>query len=263
MTTLTAGGSFAQSYMEQFAAEIASYRDLGEATFIEKINQSETIIHNAATIETNELELSVARNFDFTRLLVNQLKAVNPNANLIFLSSMSILDTNSPKLYGDVMNMTPYSYSKYLAETFCLKSGLNRLNCVRFSTLFYKDPKKDGLSKLIAEAVTTGKITIYNGGEARRNFLPLHIAAQYVNKLLDYKKDDSNIFTIAASSSTSFRDIAALLQKLIPGLKIEDKQSPTGNPVLSEFNSDSILELGVINFSLEAEITSYLNALKS
>src|SRR3989344_778876 len=263
MIILTAGGSFAQTYLNQFDAEVASIRELGEAKFVEKIRKAKSLIHNAATIECNDLDQCLVRNFDFTRNLVNQAQAVNPGLHLIFLSSMSILDPSNSKAYGDVLGMTAYAYSKYLAEIFCLKSELKNVSCVRFSTLFYRDHKKDGLSKLASDAVTAGKITIFNQGEARRNFLPLRIAAQYISKLTEQHKPGKRVYTLASAQSTSFADIASLLQKHIPGLEVQDEEIPAAPPVLSEFSTDSIDELGRIKFSLEEEIAEYIKSLRS
>jgi nucleoside-diphosphate-sugar epimerase len=263
MTVLTANGSFADAYVKQFKADVASFRELDEATFIKKISSAKTIIHNAATIKVDGIESAVTRNFDFTRFLVTKLEELNPEVQLIFISSMSILDPADDQLYGDVLHMSPYAYSKYLAETYCLKSKLKHVSCVRFSTLFYQDPVKDGLSKLVSDAVHSKEITIFNKGEARRNFLPLHIAAQYVQKLTDKNELGKKTLNLAAPQSSSFRDIASLLQKLVKGLEVKDQAYPNPSPVLAEFNTDDIQQLGQIEFSLEDEIASYIKALSS
>ena len=109
----------------------------------------------------------------------------------------------------------------------------------------------------------TGKITIYNGGEARRNFLPLDIAAQYVQKITVEKGDDKKpIYNLAAPVATSFSDIAQILKKHLPKLEIEDKTLEGNFPVLADFSMDSVDALGRIDFSLEEHITNYINELK-
>jgi nucleoside-diphosphate-sugar epimerase len=175
---------------------------------------------------------------------------------------MSILDSDNDLLYGDVLQMTPYAYSKYLAETYCLKSRLSHVSCVRFATLFYKDPKKDGLSKLVADAVTNGRITIFNHGDARRNFLPLHVASQYINKLTQLKDAPKRTYTFAAQDPTSFKEVALFLKRCLPRLKIEDKTIAQGPQVLASFSTEDIKAIGPIKFSLEDEITDYIETLK-
>ncbi|HKR82354.1 MAG TPA: NAD-dependent epimerase/dehydratase family protein [Candidatus Saccharimonadales bacterium] len=259
MTILTGGGSFAQSYLDQFAAEVASIRELGEAGFLEKLSKATTIIHNAATIASNDTEMLVARNFDFTRFIVLKLQELNPSAHLIVLSSMSVLDPGDDQKYGNVLAMTPYAYSKYLAETYALKSELKHVSCVRFSTLFFKDPAKDGLSKLIADAAEAGRITTYNKGEALRNFLPIEVAVQYVQKITSQQSKAQRTYTLAAPEPTSFAYVAKLLKQQVPELVIEDKTiDGSGVPVLANFSTKDIDELGRIDFSLEAEIKQYL-----
>ncbi len=264
MVLLTGGGSFAKAYQEQFDAEIASIRELGEAEFLKKLTEATTIIHNAATIVSDDLEFLTTRNFDFTRFVVQKLQELNPQAHLVLLSSMSILDPENSEAYGDVLTMMPYAYSKYLAETYCLKSPLAHVSCVRFSTLFFQDPSKDGLSKLVTDAVTSAKITVYNGGEARRNFLPLRVAVQYVAKIAEQTAPGKQTYTLAAPASTSFGDVAEILKKLLPGLQVEDKSLPSGGaPVLAEFSTANITKLGQIDFSLEDEIAVYVRELQA
>ena len=262
MTILTAKGSFAKAYGTQFTAEVTSIRERGEAKFNKKLTQAQVIIHNASTITSTDLTTCLDRNFDFTRFVVKQVEGNSHAPHLVHISSMSILDPTNDSVYGDVIAMTPYAYSKYLAETFCLKSSVERLSCVRFSTLFYKDPTKDGLSKLIYDAVRTKKITIFNGGEARRNFLPLDTAAAYVHKITEIQKPQKDIYTLAAPVSTSFYDVVQLLKKHVPDLVIEDKQISNGAPVLAEFSTASIDRLGRIDFSLEDEIIAYMTELQ-
>jgi nucleoside-diphosphate-sugar epimerase len=261
MTILTGGGSFAHAYTKQFNAQIASIRQLGEKAFLDATKKASIVIHNAATTESSDLDLSLERNFDFTRFLVQNLQKQNPSVHLIFLSSMSILSSSDDKVYGEVIKMTPYAYSKYLAETYCLKSPLNRVSCVRFSTLFFKDPQKDGLSKLVNEAHSTGKITLINNGEAKRNFLPVEIAARYIEKISKLPVVGKQIFTLASPQSTSFGEVAKILQRLLPKLEVDNIVMSLSNPVLADFSSDSIDKLGQINFSLEKNIANYLKTL--
>jgi len=262
MTILTAAGAFAKAYTDQFDADIVSIREVGEATFKERIKKADIIIHNASTINVPDLELSVELNFDFTRWLIELVQSSNPSVHIILISSMSLLDPTNENAYGDVVRMSPYAYSKYLAETYSLKSGLQHLSCVRFSTLFYKQPDRDILSKLIVDAVTKGKIQLINNGEARRNFLPLVVAARYVQKILEFNKNDPTIFNLTAPESVSFGDVAAILRKLLPDLIVENIEMPVTPPVLSEFTNTSIDTLGRVDFSLETEITNYAKSLR-
>jgi nucleoside-diphosphate-sugar epimerase len=263
MTILTAGGSFAEVYSKKFDAEIVSIREVGEDVFVQKLSKATTIIHNAATIAVADMEQALTRNFDFTRFIVKKLAELNPNAHLIFLSSMSILSPVNSEAYDDALAMTPYAYSKYLAETYCLKSSLQHVSCVRFSTLFFRDPQKDGLSKMVREAAINGKITTYNGGEALRNFLPIGVAAKYVNKVAQLKESQKQTYNLAAPHPTSFADTAAWLQEFAPELVHEDITVPAPKiPVLANFNRTDIDSLGEIQFSLKDEVTAYLESLR-
>jgi nucleoside-diphosphate-sugar epimerase len=263
MTILTAGGSFADAYLKKFEAETASIREMSKTKFLEKINGAETIINNAATIASTDLETYLNRNFDFTRYLIKSLQDNNADAHFVHLSSMSILNPKDDGIYDSVLNMTPYAYSKYLAESYCMKAELQHISFVRFSTLFYGDPKKDGLSKLINDAVTDRKVTIYNGGEAKRNFLPLEVAVRYVNKIASTKAIGKTIYNLAAPKPTSYLEIVNILKKHLPDIEIEDKSLDSTFPVLSDFSQDAINELGRIDFTLEDYIVEYIKRVSS
>lgn len=260
MITLTAGGSFADAYCEQFEANVISSRGLTDNELDEVFSKSDTVIHNASVINGNDIDYMLSSNFDLTRRIVQSLQRCNPSANLVLLSSMSILDTDDSTRYGDVSRMTPYAYSKFLAETYCLKSDQLIVSSVRFSTLFYSDPDKDILSKLISDAVAKNEITIYDGGLARRNFLPISVAAQYVNQLVSpYKPRKSSTYTFCGPNSSSFIEIADMLSRLLPTLTVKNVESTHSlSPVLSEFVETTPPHIQPIAFDLEAYIRKYI-----
>jgi nucleoside-diphosphate-sugar epimerase len=260
MITLTAQGAFASEFAKYYKAEVVSIRALKNEDFWKKIMEAGTIVHNASTIDCINLSDCVRINFDFSRKLTDFLVKNNPNVNLTYISSMSILDPLSDSAYADPIDMSPYAFSKYITECYCMKSKIDRFKSVRFSTLFYKDPERDGLSRLIYDAVTKREIIIYDGGAAKRDFIPLNIAAGYVKKITALRNKEKKIFNIATGKATSFAEIARLLVKNIPGLNVIDRRSKIAvQPVLHKFNTDSIRELGEIEFSLEEDIRSYIN----
>lgn len=263
MTILTSYGSFAISYLEQFKAEVVSAREIGEKDFFRKIVSAKTIIHNASTINCDSLDKCLENNFEFTRKIIKILEKENPNVRLIILSSMSILDPNNENMYGDPLSMTPYAYSKYLAETYCLKSNLKNATCIRFSTLYYKNSEKDGLSKLVKDAVENGEITIFNKGIARRNLLPINIAVKYVNKIVSLGQVKP-IYTLSAPTSISFNDVALILKKELPDLRINNVTAEQVFPnVLSDFSFRDAEQLGKMDYLLEDEIASHIKELMS
>jgi nucleoside-diphosphate-sugar epimerase len=263
MTVLTAGGSFANAYRAIDDIEIVSSRELSEEKFTLKLSKADVIIHNASSLNRPDLATAVERNFDFTKRLVDTLQSTNPNVHLVFLSSMSILNSRNGDEYADVLEMSPYAYSKYLAETYCLKSGLRNISCVRFSTLFYKDSHKDGLSALINDAVSTGKISLINSGRASRDFLPIDIAAQYVKAITYQRPNNPRIYTLASGEPKTFGQIAEILKRQLPGLEVSSTQQDEPPHILSDFQTRDIDRLGRINFSLETEISDFIERLRA
>lgn len=256
MIILTGHGAFAQEFLKEYEGRVVSVRTTPKKQFIAQVKKATCIIHNAANIECNCLSACVIDNFYLTKYLLDLIHEVNPNVYFIFLSSMSIL--KSDNAYDNVMKMTPYAYSKYLAETYCRLYPLKKYVCVRFSTLFYKDYKRDGLSKLIYDAVKFKTITLHNNGCAKRDFLPLEIATQYIHKIVNNFSGSNHLMNIVSAKQTSFYEIASYLKRKIPDLSILNKDLPSSPRILSSFSDESIRKLGRIEFSLEKEIDDYI-----
>lgn len=264
MISLTGRGSFANELIKQEKAiEIISIRELEEKVFWQKLKKTNILIHNAASINCENIDDCLLKNFDFTRKILDFLTTNNPTVNFTYISSMSILDPKSDKIILDIDKMTPYAVSKYKAEQYCINSNINNLKIVRFSTIFYKNPKKDGLSKLIYDAVTKHEITLYNDGEATRDFIPLKIAVSYVKNIIKLQNINKKIFNVVSGTKTSFKDIALLLKKNIPDLKIININEKNFSEVLSDFSKDSIKNLEEIRFNLEEIVEEYINEIKS
>lgn len=262
MIVLTGRGALASAFQQVKDVAIASHRELAESIFFERLSRATVVVHNASSINCTNIEEAISRNFDFTRKIVQFLEQKNPNAHLIYISSMSILDHLSSAKYASVEKMNAYSYSKYLAETYVLKSKLNAVSSVRFSTIFYRDPTRDGLSKLITDAATHNEISLINRGAARRDFLPISIAARYLDRLCDIAPTSKQCYTIASGIETSFKQIATMLESLSPGLRVSNASLPESTNILSTFTKDDIEKLGEIRFSLEYEVENYFNAVR-
>jgi nucleoside-diphosphate-sugar epimerase len=260
MILFTGGGAVFEAFKKIEDCVYLSFRRTDPAEFREAVSKAEVIVHNAANIGCGTVEEAVADNFLPTFRLVNLCLACNPKLRFIYLGSMSYLAEEHDFL--PVEKMTPYAYSKFLGETFCLKSSLPNVHAVRFSTLFYENPKRDGLSYLVSEAVQHNAINTFNGGSARRDFIPLDIAAAYLAKIVRQNPAEK-VLNIAAGQETSFGEIALFLKKKFPNLRITDLPVENENQVLSQFSKHSIRQMGEIPFSLEDRIEKYIQRLQA
>lgn len=256
MILLTGHGAFAQEFLRRYEGRIVSLRHTPKKQCIAQVKKARCIIHNAANIHCTTLSACVRDNVYPLIDLLDLIHTANPNVYFVYLSSMSILDSDS--VYGTIMDMTPYAYSKYVAETYCRRYSLSRYVCVRFSTLFYKDHTRDGLSKLIYDAVQRKTVTLINNGVAKRDFLPLEIAVQYVYRLIDNYRGDAQVMNIASSRQTSFAEVVAYLKRKIPSLSLVNCDEPVSREIFSSFSDDGIRTLGRIEFHLEDEIDDYM-----
>lgn len=258
MILLTAKGSFEKSFSNQYKCKTISLRSADVDTFSKAIREARVIIHNGANINCNNVIDCVTDNFVLTKKLLDYIYEINPKAYFIYLSSMSILNTMNENEYENITKMTPYAYSKYLAEIYCLKHPFSsNVSIVRFSTIFYGDEKKDGLSKLINDACKFKKVAIYNKGKAKRDFIPIDIASQYVYEIAQSKKREK-IYNIVSAKSTSFSHVVTYLKRKIPKLGVVDEKLFNSVNILNKFSNKSINTLGKINFSLEDKIDLFI-----
>jgi len=257
MILFTGTGAISSTFAKLYPCKIVSARFLDDTKLESFIASSKTIIHNAASISSQSLSTYVNSNFTLTKRILDIAYNVNPNIRFINLSSMSILRTANT--YLNTTEMTDYALSKYFAEIYCFSHPIKRLTNVRFSTIFYKDPQRDGLSKLAYDAVVKKKITIFNNGESHRDFIPIEIVVKYLHKLCE-KENLPRKINIVSGMSLSFRYFIDKLLLKNPNIEIEDVPSQSKN-VLHNFDKDGINYLGEIDFDVDFEFINYLNSI--
>lgn len=260
MILLTGHGALGDAFSKLTRCDIVSSRQLSAQQMETVLAQYDVIIHNAANIQPSGLQEAVDDNFSLTKRLIDAAYKVRPGIRFVYLSSMSCL--KDEKDYVDIDSMTDYSFSKYLAEIYCIKHPLKNVNVVRFSTIFYADEKRDGLSRLIYDAVNTGAITLINNGDAKRDFIPVEVVAGYLHKMILQEVGDK-VLTIASANAVSFSAIAAGLKKRLPGLAIQNKLMDGMKDILCDFSDSSIKKVGKIDFVLEEFIDKYIAAIQS
>lgn len=255
MILFTGRGSIATSYQQQFGCKIISARSVSNEELIEGIKSASVIVHNAALIDSTDLSELITSNFTLTQRILDLVHQHNPRIRFLNISSMSFLQTYDR--YFEAKDMSNYAFSKFISEQFCLRHPLTDLASVRFSTLFYKDDRKDGISRLISDAVLSKSITLYNQGEAKRDILPLNVAVDYLRKLTVRSKVNRTI-NLASGTPWSFGDVAAILKADDPELRINNVvlEKPK-QEVLCDFPKDNIIDLGEITFDLAEEIRAY------
>ena len=271
MILFTAGGALYETFATRYPCEKRSLRAVGPVALAGSLDAGDVVIHNAANLNPVSLDAGIQDNFILTRELVQAVIAAGVDVRFIFISSMSMLGPGG--VYKDPLEMNAYSFSKYLAEIYCLKSPLPAFS-VRFSTLFYKDPARDGLSKMITGAKSTGALSLLNGGRDTRDFIPLETAVDYLYKIatLPGQPDRSlsgtaasihpGVLTIGSGITVSFAELAEMIKTALPATTIGSIDSAGTAPfVLSRFETADIDKLGRIKVDLPAQIQDYINTL--
>jgi nucleoside-diphosphate-sugar epimerase len=257
MILFTGGGAIANEFCKYFDCKIISIRNMNNDEIESWISKAHTIIHNSALINSTNLHELLSCNFILTKNIVDLCYKINPSIKFINISSMSIL--NQYENYNSLSLMSSYALSKYFAEVYCINHPLINSISVRFSTIFYNNQEKDGISKLIFDSKKGNEILIYNDGSAKRDIIPIRIAVEYLSKLC-HTNFEKKIINIVSGSETSFKDISLILKNNNPLLKIKSEKCTT-NDVPSTFSINDITKLGRINFNLESEIVKYFNSI--
>ena len=261
MILFTATGALSAAFAQQYPCQIISARKLNDAELTEKLEAATVVIHNAALLQANVLSEYMNANYELTKRILDLTYKTNPKVRFINVSSMSFLETADA--YLPTEKMTDYAFSKYKAEQYCLMHPLSKKHKnivnVRFSTLFYQDKTRDGLSKLGFDAVHEKQISLINNGNAKRDFMPLNIAADYLKKLTITNVLPLKI-NVASGKPLSFKHFSDIILKRDPSVKCLNLERKTVN-VLSNFPIDALKELEEIKFDMDLEFAEYLSRL--
>lgn len=259
MIYFTGGGALYAAFCAQnFPCQRVSIRMEGISTLIDQLEDNDIVIHNSANVSPSDFLQAVEDNFSLTQKLVAAIHSSKKKIRLIFLSSMSILDEHGNHKGIDAMN--GYSFSKYLAEIYCLKHPYP-ITCVRFSTIFYQDPQKDGLSKMIQEALESKKINLINAGIAKRDFIPIDLAARYLYKITKVESP-LEIYNLCSGTPFSFSAIASIVQRIVPEVTVSNQNIQDSTPaVISDFNTNDLIGLGQEEVNIEGSIKQMVDKL--
>jgi len=140
--SLTGHGLLAENYLKvNPEAQCYSFRKMSNEEIENVIRESDVIIHNSANLYSDDINELMRDNLGLTERIVYHILKVKREVRFINIGSVIYLHENG---YLSVEKMSPYAYSKFLSEIYCL-INLGNFKSVRFSTVFFKDHKRDGL----------------------------------------------------------------------------------------------------------------------
>lgn len=206
----TATGALAESLRKHGDVTLSSLRYSLDDEFFDLVSAHDVVVHNSARISCGSLDHAM-ENIALTFRAFKITKAAK--RKFVYLSSMSCLQTKNS--FKPVEQMSPYAVSKYLGEKLAHPKDPDFF-VVRFSTLFYKDPQRDGLSKIINDAVFNKKITI--DPQVERDFIPLDAATKILHELIQ-TNNLPHVLNIASGHSSSFLEVSEFIAALVSTLE--------------------------------------------
>lgn len=175
------------------------------------------------------------------------------NSKIVFSSSVSVYGTPKSTITEDSSfnNPTMYGLSKISAE-FIIKTHPN-YQIVRFSSLYGIGMNPHTfLPKIIHEAKTTKKVTLWGDGSRLQNYLSVKDAVGYL--LAATLETEPRIYLGVDHRSYTNTQVASMVKNLIPECQIEYvKQDKSPSFVYNNLLSRKLLKYEP-QFSLEAEI---------
>ena len=220
--------------------------DVSELSVLE---DGDTLIHAAALVHSEDFEALFSANVELPMRILENVSKSGKNIKVLLVGSMSILGSSGS--IQSPADMSKYAYSKYMMEA--LSGRYENTQVVRFSTIFYRDPTKDGLSKVIHTAKHAGKVRV---SMCERDFIPLSKAC-YALLALCRPPYSTMIcpgpITIASGKSTKLWNLARHLQQKF-GFELE-RSLEASNRVCSHFAASEFYGLPsqYMNIYQEAE----------
>jgi len=202
-----ANGSFGREYRSFFPHTVSisvRYKDMASYwSLANELSDGDVLIHASSNLKPHSLPEAIADNALLPLDIIDIVNLLKKKIHLIFISSMSILsETTKPKRMRD---MNDYALSKYLMEEMLHRFNGLPITIVRFSTLFFRDDSKDGLSAMINNAANKGSIV---AADCRRDFLPIDLAVKCVNKMCLNKEYYNKTINLASGVHHNLVDIA-------------------------------------------------------
>ena len=254
-----AKGALGKKYMELFPETVPFHIRYGDneglIALSNELKKTDVLIHASANLNPHSVDDAILDNAILPLDILDMAWKVNPNTHIILIGSMSTLGENgSPK---NIRDMSFYAASKYIMEELALKVAKNPITIVRFSTLFYADYTRDGLSKIVYNA---WKYKSVSTSDCRRDFLPLWAACKWINKLCNNKTWYNKSINLASGRNVNMVDIA---NYLVEKYKVEANNSiaPEYSDICYNFSPEDPQSLERITFDIYKLIDEYYESL--
>jgi nucleoside-diphosphate-sugar epimerase len=230
------------------------------STEIEKIHiDFEIIILCHAAVESGDLTISNDILFNVNVSLTEKIVKKFQNSFLIYLSTVSIYDTNV-KVIKENSNINPqsiYALSKLWGENIILKNKKSTI--LRLSSVFGIDMKENTLiPNYVNQVLNNGSINIWGLGDRIQNYIHVDEVIGFINNiLLNQEYLYGKILLGVSKKHFSNLEIAQIILKNIPG-----KINFTKEDLSISFNYNNDFTCNLINWepklNFEEEIINYI-----
>lgn len=262
MRTLFTGsnGALGKKYLELFPDTVpisiryADTESFGKLT--NEIKTADVLIHAGANTNPSNIDDALKDNAILPFDILDMAGKINPNTHIILISSSTILDEKAEA--KKIREMSFYAASKFIMEEIAAKVAQNPITIVRFSTIFYSDYNRDGLSRLVHTAWKNKSIV---ATDCKRDFIPLNVACRWLNDLCGNKTWYNKTINLASGRSINMIDVANHLSEKC-GADIHRTALPEYADICYKFLDKDPQSLEQINFDIYQLIDEYYQKLE-
>ncbi len=175
-------------------------------------------------------ELTWRINYKANEIIAGLCKATNKR--VIYASSCSVYGFAKKGVFSEISKLNPvtlYARTKMLSEAYYLAPDINSV-ILRFATVYGNSPKPRldlVVNTMVGTSYFTGEI-IVDGGSQWRPIVHIKDVARAIYLALHIAKPKHRIYNVGSNEQNyQIKDLAEIISKFIPGIKITHKKEST------------------------------------
>ena len=243
------------------------------SSVVEKI-KPDVVVHLAAlplaNLSNTYSQEAVSSIIETTTNFLEILKKIKFNGKFIYTSSSMVYGEFNNKVVTEESATKPISIygsaklaGEIITKGFCESFNL-KYSIIRPSAVYGPTDVNRRVVQIFMENALKDKQIVINGAKSKVDFTHVEDLVQGYEKVINSKNSENQIFNITRGNARTLLDLAKIIQKYFPNLKILKKEHEKGVPkrgTLSILKAKKVLEFSP-KFDLEIGIQDYFNYYK-
>tara|TARA_B110000483_G_C18191428_1_gene541124 strand:+ start:9 stop:926 length:918 start_codon:yes stop_codon:yes gene_type:complete len=243
------------------------------SSVVEKI-KPDVVVHLAAlplaNLSNTYSQEAVSSIIETTTNFLEILKKIKFNGKFIYTSSSMVYGEFNNKIVTEESATKPMSIygsaklaGEIITKGFCESFGL-KYSIIRPSAVYGPTDVNRRVVQIFMENALKGKQIIVNGPNSKIDFTYVEDLVQGYEKVINSNRSENQIFNITRGNARTLIDLAKIIQKYFPELRVIKQEHEKGVPkrgTLSISKAKKVLKFSP-KFDLETGIQDYFNYYK-